>query len=171
MDKLLKTMAKKKIITEVGITGSGKGLVNTNSADFLFLKEQILRESKKQNKRQVAINHLLSLKYQMEDYFQNKNPSQIISIGTFLRKFIDVIGLKHNFFAEYIGIDETNFSALLRGRRKINLDIAIKLGKIFNVSPTLWLSIQNKNELLTINENRNSSYDKYNLDDLLKKAG
>lgn len=164
-------MAQKKIINEGGITGSGKGLVNTNSNDFLFLKEAILKESKTQTEKQVAINHLLSLKYQMEDYFQNQDPPQLISIGTFLRTFIDVLGLKHKRFAKYIGIDDSNLSALLRGRRKLNMDIAIKLSRIFNISSTLWLSIQNKNELQKLNKNSHSEYDKYNLDDLLKNAG
>ena len=111
-------MAKKKIINEGGISGSGKGLVNTNSEDFLFLKEQILIASNKQSKKQVAINHLLALKYQMKDYFQSPTPSKIIDVGDFLREFIDILGLKYKLFAEYIGIEDSNLSALLKGRRK-----------------------------------------------------
>lgn len=164
-------MAKKKIINKEGITGSGKSLVNTNSEDFLFLKEQILNESSKQSRKQVAINNLLALKYRMEDYFECSTPTKIINVGSFLREFIDILDLKYKLFAEYIGIDDSNLSALLKGRRKFNLDIAVKLSKIFNIPPTLWLSIQSKNELLHFNEKSNSKYDKYNLDDLLKKTG
>lgn len=107
----------------------------------------------------------------MEDYFQEQNPARIITVGTFLRKFIVILELKHKFFANYIGIDDSNLSALLKGRRKLNIDLAIKLSKIFNISPTLWLGIQNKNELLSFDDNNKSDYDKYNLDDLLKKVG
>lgn len=164
-------MAKKKIINEGGINGSGKGLVNTNSEDFLFLKEQIINASDQQSKKQIAINNLLSLKYQMEDYFRSQHPSETISVGSFLRKFIDILGLKQKLFAEYIGIEDSNLSALLKSKRKLNLDLSIKLSKIFNIPPTLWLSIQNKNELLKFKKKSDAQYEKYNLDDLLKQVG
>jgi addiction module HigA family antidote len=161
-------MAKKTIINEGGITGSGKGLINTNSSDFLFLKEQIVHKSIQQNKKQIVVTNFLSLKYQMDDYLLATCPFPIISIGTFLKEFISALGLKQKFFAEYIGIKNSNLSALLKGRRKLNLDIAIKLEKIFNTPSTLWLNIQSKNELLIFQNSNNSSYDNYNLDDLLK---
>lgn len=164
-------MAKNKIINEEGVIGSGKGLVNTNSSDFLFLKEQIVHKSTQQSKKQIAINHFLSLKYLMDDYLHTSCPTQIISVGTFLKKFINAIGLKNKLFAEYIGIESSNLSALLKGRRKLNLDIAIKLEKIFNTPSTLWLNIQNKNELLVFQSSNKASYENYNLDDLLKQAG
>ena len=164
-------MAKTKIINEGGITGSGKGLINTNSSDFLFLKEQIVHKFIQQSRKQIILNNFLSLKYQMDDYLLTTCPFQIIPIGTFLKKFIHAIGLKQKLFAEYIGIKNSNLSALLKGRRKLNLDIAIKLEKIFNTPSALWLNIQNKNELLIFQNSNNSSYDNYNLDDLLKQAG
>jgi addiction module HigA family antidote len=164
-------MAKKKIINEGGVIGSGKGLVNTNSNDFLFLKAQIAHKSIQQSKKQLVINHFLALRYQMDDYLLTPCPAQIIPVGTFLKQFLNVIDLKHKLFAKYIGIENSNLSALLKGRRKLNLDIALKLEKIFNAPSSLWLNIQNKNELLIFQNNSTSSYDNYNLDDLLKQAG
>jgi addiction module HigA family antidote len=106
----------------------------------------------------------------MDDYLRTTCPFQIIHIGAFLKKFITTIGLKQKLFAEYIGIKNSNLSTLLKGRRKLNLGIAIKLEKNFNTPSVLWLNIQNKNELLIFQNSNNSSYHNYNLDDLLKQA-
>jgi len=46
----------------------------------------------------------------------------------------------------------------------------MKLGKIFNIPPTLGVGIQSKNELLSLKKDNDADYEKYNLDDLLKKA-
>lgn len=60
-------MAKKKIINEGGIIGSGKGLINTNSSDFLFLKELIVDKYIQQSKKQILLTNSLSLKYKKGD--------------------------------------------------------------------------------------------------------
>ena len=64
-----------------------------------------------------------------------------------------------------------NLSALFKGKRKINPDLALKLGEIFRVDPTLWINIQSKNELLGVDKQRRMDYQKYRLEDLLKKVG
>jgi len=72
-------------------------------------------------------------------------------------------------FAEYIDYQESNLSAIFKGRRKINPDLAIKLGEIFHLDPAIWLQIQNKNELIEILNQDKEKYEKYKLEDLLMK--
>lgn len=161
---------KEKIINPGGINGTGKGIVNTNSKDFKGLQNAILAHSQTQTVAQRIEYNLLSLKFQMESYISEETPEIILSSGDFLRKYLKVIGIKNKEFADYIKIEESNLSAILKGRRKINIDIAYKLGEIFDLNPNLWLLIQSKNELLKIDSELRTEYKKYRLKDLLERV-
>lgn len=162
-------MKKNKIIKDEGVNGLGLGVINTNSKEFKELQKIIIEQSKKQPKKNVFENKLLSLRFQMESYL-NKKDSTIIEVGWFLKEFLRELEIKNKKFAEYIGFQESNLSALFTGKRKINIDLALKLGKIFRVEPTLWIHIQSKNELTRLEAENKKKYQKYNIDDLLKKA-
>ncbi len=154
-----------------GINGSGKGVVNTNSADFISLREAVKEHAKKQTPEDQIRYKLLSLKLQMTTYVSEENPSVHISVGDFLKQHLKAIKIKNKEFAKYVEIEESNLSSMIRGRRKINIDFALKLGQLFKVNPNLWLLIQSKNEFLNIDREKKLSYRKYKLDDLLKKTG
>ena len=106
----------------------------------------------------------------MQNYLTQKVPQNIKTAGDFLKEHIKAIGIKHKVFAQYIDLEESNLSAILKGKRKINTTVAYKLGLIFNINPNLWLTIQSKNELLEINKKEISNPKIYQLEDLLKKA-
>lgn len=161
-------MKKKKIIDE-GINGLGIGVVNTNAKEFKALKKIIAEEAKQQSEDEILENKLLSVRFQMESYLKNDH-SSITEVGYFLREFLRKLEIKNKFFAEYIGFQESNLSALFKGKRKINPDLALKLGKIFRVNPSLWIHIQSKNELLKLKDENEKIYQQYSIDDLLKKA-
>jgi len=161
---------KNEIINPGGINGTGKGVVNTNSEDFKALQRAIIEDSKKQTLEERMSYQLISLRFQMESYISEKTPKEIITSGDFLKKHLKAIGIKNKEFAKYTDIEESNLSAILKGRRKINIDFAYKLGEIFNVNPNMWLLIQSKNELLQIDEARKREYKRYKLKDLLKVA-
>ncbi|MEZ4772029.1 MAG: HigA family addiction module antitoxin [Bacteroidia bacterium] len=156
---------------EDGLIGSGSGLINPNSEDFRMLKEKIINHSAKipvDEKIQIRIK---GLKYKMETYLKEGIPETIIPAGVFLKEFIEITGVSYKDFAAYIGCKNSNLSALLSGARKINYDVALKLGHIFNMEPEIWLNIQNRGELWEIHQQNATEYQKYQLADLLKKAG
>ncbi|MEL7123179.1 MAG: helix-turn-helix domain-containing protein [Bacteroidota bacterium] len=163
-------MSKQKIVNEGGIIGKGEGLVNQNSKDFKLLQEIINGRSNELNKTDSIINRLLSIRFQMESYLYKEHSGELIKAGTFLENFISVLNIKKKDFAEYIDYKESNLSAVFKGRRKINIDLAIKLGEIFRVDPVLWLHIQSKNELREFIDSDNERYKKYKLEDLLKEV-
>ena len=162
-------MKKKKTIIDEGVNGLGIGVVNTNSKEFKELQKIINKESKKQSKKKLLENKLLSLRFRMESYLE-KSDNNIIEVGAFLKLFLQELNIKHKNFAHYIGYQESNLSALFKGKRKINPDLALKLGEIFRVDPTLWINIQSKNELDRLKKGNTKEYKKYSIDDLLKKA-
>jgi len=153
-----------------GVNGTGKGIVNTNSKDFKGLQQAIIEHAKKQTPQERMKYHLISLKFQMDSYIAENEPLKIIGVGEFLKKHLQAIKIKNKDFANYIEMKESNLSSILRGKRKINIDLAFKLGQVFNVDPNLWLLIQSKNELLGVDKNKKFNYQKYKLDDLLKKV-
>lgn len=162
-------MKKTINIQDGGVNGSGEALVNTNSLEFKELQKQIINKSKKQSKTRVIENKLLSLRFKMESYLQSKDSSSV-EVGWFLKEYLKELNIKNKTFAEYIDFKESNLSALFAGRRKINYDLALKLGKIFRVEPSLWIHIQSKNELMKIEKENRKDYQNYNISELIKRA-
>lgn len=163
-------MSKRKIINEGGIIGTGKELVNQNSKEFKELQRIIKKRSGELKESELIANQLLSLRFQMETYLEKEHPERLIQVGVFLEKFVEALKIKKKILAEYIDYKESNLSAIFKGRRKINTDLAIKLGEIFRVDPAIWLHIQSKNELLEIIDRDRKKYEKYKLEDLLREV-
>ena len=145
------------------------GSVDTSSPEFKALQQAIAVASKQQSAERIIKTNLLSLRFQMETYLETAQIEKI-EIGTFLKKFMDALQIKNKDFAKYIGYKESNLSALFSGKRKINGDLALKLGSIFKIDAALWIHIQTKNELMKIKAANEEKYAKYQLEDLLKKA-
>ena len=160
-----------KIINEGGINGTGQGVVNINSSDYKDLQKAVQEHAKKQSFHQKINYELISLKLQIESYIEEIEPVVIVSSGVFLRKYLKAINVKNKEFANYIEMEEANLSMIMKGKRKINTELAYKLGQIFNINPNYWLLIQSKNELLRIDNKRKTTFKKYRLNDLLQKAG
>jgi len=164
-------MAKRnKEINPGGVNGTGKGIVNTNSKDFKGLQKAIIEHAKKQSPKDKIKYELISIRFQMESYLSEEEPSTIISVGDFLKRHLKAIKINNKEFAKFIELEESNLSSIIRGRRKVNIDLAFKLGELFNLNPNLWLLLQTKNEILTVANERKLDYKKYKLDELLKKV-
>ena len=153
-----------------GINGLGEGLINTNSQDFKHLKEIIKGRSSNQAEGERIENEFLSIRFQMESYL-NEDVEQYIPAGGFIERYLEVIKIKKKNFASYLGYDDTNLNAVMKGRRKINTEMAIKLGKIFSVNPSIWLHIESKNDLLKMLEEKEAFYSDYSLADLMRRVG
>jgi len=154
-------MKKSKFVNEGGINGLGESLVNLTSHSFKSLQEAIIAHHATQSESEVMKNSMISLRFQMESYLSSEIEN-IIPAGNFIEKFLKVVGVSKKKFSEYIEYDYSNLIATLKGRRKVNPDLAIKVGKIFGVSPAIWLHIESKNELSAYLRSE-PSYEKYSL--------
>ena len=137
---------QQKFINEGGVNGLGEALVNQNAESFKELKRIISAKSQGQTEASRTENELLSIRFQIESYV-NERREDIIPPGTFIEKMIAAIGVTKARFSQYIDYDYSNLIAVLKGRRKINPDLAIKIGKIFGINPVVWLHVESKNEL------------------------
>lgn len=163
-------MKKERIINEGGVNGTGKGIVNVNSKSFKGLRNAIVKHSELQSDEDRIRIELLSLRFQMEGYMLGGENNEIIEVGYFLKEHLKAIKVKNKHFANYLEVEESNLSSIIKGRRKITTDFALKLGQVFKLDPNLWLLIQSKNELKKLEKGQKDRYGKYRLEELLKKA-
>ncbi len=63
--------------------------------------------------------------------------------GDVLREdFIKPMNLSAYAVAKAIGATPIAISQICRGKRSVSAEMALKLGRLFNVSPELWIGIQ-----------------------------
>ena len=157
-----------KFANKGGIIGNPNGATDTNSEEFKILQQKILERVNSYTPKEKLDNKLFGLKLRMKSYIENEKPFR--PTGDFIRELIEAFDIKKKAFAAYIGVEDSNLSALLKDRRKINADLAMKFGRISKTDPVLWLSVQTKNELKKVEAEKGKQYDKYSSEDLLKRA-
>ena len=64
-----------------------------------------------------------------------------------LEEFMKPLHLSINRLARDIDVPPNRISAILRGKRTITADTALRLGKYFGVSPEIWLDLQSDYDL------------------------
>jgi len=64
-----------------------------------------------------------------------------------LEEFMKPLHISINRLARDIDVPPNRISAVVRGKRAITADTALRLGKYFGVSPEIWLDLQSDYEL------------------------
>lgn len=68
--------------------------------------------------------------------------------GDVLREdFMKPLALSAYAVAKAVGATPIAISQICRGKRSVSADMALKLGRLFNVSPELWMGIQSDYDL------------------------
>jgi len=82
----------------------------------------------------------------------NKNKLlDLIPPGEILHEeFMKPLGININTLARDINVPPGRISEIIRGKRAISADTALRLGKYFSVSPEIWLSLQADYEIRII---------------------
>jgi len=77
------------------------------------------------------------------------HPGEILA-----EEYMVPLGLSANVLAQAIDVPGNRISDIVRGRRAVSADTAIRLGKYFDVDPRFWLNLQSAYDLsLAENEN------------------
>ena len=75
----------------------------------------------------------------MSDHFISQyNPHP----GEHIRDEMDELGMSQADLARALGIPRTRISEILRGRRGITADTALRLARWLDTSPQMWLNLQ-----------------------------
>ena len=67
--------------------------------------------------------------------------------GEVLREEIDAIEVSANAFAEALDVPGNRITAILKGRRGITADTALRLARYLGTTPEFWLNLQKTFEL------------------------
>ena len=162
-------MAKGKYFDER--IGNGKGLINPNSRDFQLLREAISDHASKMPPGEQRQLHIQGMIYRMEDYLDEAIEGQRLFVGACLKELVEQMNIPHKDFASYIGLQHSNLSAIYSGNRRINQELALKLGQIFSMNASIWLQVQSKAELEQFQELKGEEYTGYSLEKLLELVG
>ena len=155
----------KKIEPQNGVLTSS---MSVNSKEFKELQIILSEKAKALNEKQKLQIELLGLQIKIEDYLNaNEAEKEVVSVGDFLRLYIDTLGIKQNKLANYIGLKPSNFSKILSGSRKLNFELSFMLGQIFKLDPKVWMLIQVNNEYLEIKKDKEKIYQNFKLEDLI----
>jgi len=74
--------------------------------------------------------------------------------GVTLREdFLEPYGLRANKLAEMLDVPQNRISEIVRGRRGISADTALRLEKLFGVSAQFWLNLQQQYDLIVARKN------------------
>ena len=76
-----------------------------------------------------------------------KNSMQPVHPGEILREELEEIGMSAKAIARELGVPQNRISDILRGRRGVTADTALRLARYFNTTPQLWLNLQKSYEL------------------------
>lgn len=89
---------------------------------------------------------IFQLKFQLEDYLQNKEFNRDLTFGHFLKQYIDLLQVKRKEFADDISIDETLLSQFINRHRMPPDYIAIRLEIHSNntIPATYWFKLVEK---------------------------
>ncbi len=164
-------MRKEVFVNEGGINGSPNGRFDTESEDFQVLKAKILEQASKMTLQQRVKVRLTGVKFRMVDYLADESLLLPNDAPTLLSECIAAIEVRQKNFAVYIGLKPSNLSAILKGHRSISPSFALKLEQIFDIPATLWLSVQNKNELERLRQMRNEFSPSLTLGEFFANAG
>lgn len=132
-----------------------------------IIKRIIDARAESQSDEERIQNQIIGIKFSINKYLNDSLNSEVIEAGQFLNDILKSYKIKKNKFAKYIGLSEPNLHALLKGRRKINNDIARKLELIFKIDAQAWLYMETKNEIKKFNSKSKINRKQYSLRELV----
>ncbi|MEL6624784.1 MAG: helix-turn-helix transcriptional regulator [Bacteroidota bacterium] len=142
--------------------------MDTSSREFQEFQLLLSQKAKSIDRPHALNRELFAIRVKMEDYVRSTDGNtEILTVGSFLRLYLKALSIKQNKFAIYIGLKPSNFSKILSGSRKLNMEQSMILGHLFNIDPKIWIQIQLKNEYRQLKEKKSAFIQRFKLDDLI----
>lgn len=68
------------------------------------------------------------------------------------QRILRSLGIKQTDLARAMGVSPVRINQILRGRRPISIEMALRLGKVTGTSPDYWLRLQHKFDIFHARE-------------------
>ena len=82
------------------------------------------------------------------DYHQDTGMARLlIHPGAHLADELEALGMSANQLAKELGVPTNRITQIIRGKRGITGDTALRLGRWFGTGPDIWISLQKNYEL------------------------
>ena len=86
---------------------------------------------------------------------------ELPKIGDIIAKeFLEPLGITPYRLAKDLGVSTSSILDLVHGKRKISVEMALRLSKYFGTSSKFWLNMQNELDLREVKEKFKSDLDK-----------
>ena len=86
---------------------------------------------------------------------------ELPKIGDIIAKeFLEPLGITPYRLAKDLGVSTSSILDLVHGKRKISVEMALRLSKYFGTSSKFWLNMQNELDLREVKEKLKSDLDK-----------
>ncbi|MFM7022858.1 MAG: HigA family addiction module antitoxin [Flavobacteriales bacterium] len=101
---------------------------------------------------------------------KNLVPAYAIHPGNMLKDELDARDIKQNDFAKLIGYSVTQLNEIINGKRSINADFALLIGKALSIDPSFWMGLQSQYDLdkVKIEEKNKSRLEAIGVWDMMK---
>ena len=80
----------------------------------------------------------------MEDRIEPIHPGEILQ-----EDFLSPLGLSAYRLAKETFLDQTRISEIIKGKRSITMDTALRFSRFFGTTPEFWINIQTQYDLET----------------------
>jgi len=77
--------------------------------------------------------------------YTNIHPGEILK-----SEFLKPLGISAYKLSKSIGVQQTRISLILKGKRGISADTAIRFSKFFGTSPEFWMNLQREYDLRNV---------------------
>lgn len=67
--------------------------------------------------------------------------------GVYLKELMDEAGLTQSRLARDIGVPAMRISHVVRGKRPVTAELALRLGRYFEQNPRYWLNLQSRYDM------------------------
>lgn len=77
-----------------------------------------------------------------DKYLKPVHPGEVLKF-----EFLDPLGMSQNELARQIGVPSHRINEIVRGKRRITADTAIRFSRFFDTSARLWMNLQAEYDL------------------------
>lgn len=88
---------------------------------------------------------------------RNSRDISPIHPGEHLEEFLEELGISQYRLAKEVHVPQIRISEIVRGKRGITADTALRLGRYFRTSAQFWLNLQTRYDLETAEEQLGTS--------------
>lgn len=156
---------KDELFDEPVITGE----VNTTESDLDAFRKFVGNRPKLTTIQKIKYK-LKGFDSELERYLQQDNLTEVVPVGSFIKECLRITGIKNKTIAELLDVSASNLSAMLNGKRRLNIEHAYLLGQLFNTRGKYFIDIQNKNEWSKFVSIKSKSQSKVKLENYLQAS-